>query len=339
VSQLTTEERQRLLELEQRLHRRVVGQEEAVRAIAEAVRRSRAGLGDPRRPIGSFLFLGPTGVGKTELARALADAMFGSEDLMVRFDMSEFQERHTVSRLVGAPPGYVGYDEAGQLTEAVRRRPYAVLLFDEIEKAHPDVFNILLQILDDGRLTDAQGRTVDFKNAVVIMTSNLGADRIQRHARSDEPFEQLQEDMVEILRHSFRPEFINRIDEIIIFRALTEEQLVDITQLLLDRLVRRLRAQHIDVEFSDSAVKLLAREGYDPEYGARPLRRTIQRLVENDLSRQVLSGEIEPGDKVRVDAEGDDLNFDVEKGAASQEVTGWSEESAATNELEPTAAR
>jgi ATP-dependent Clp protease ATP-binding subunit ClpC len=321
VSQLTTEERQRLLELEQRLHRRVVGQEEAVRAIAEAVRRSRAGLGDPRRPIGSFLFLGPTGVGKTELARALADAMFGSEDLMVRFDMSEFQERHTVSRLVGAPPGYVGYAEAGQLTEAVRRRPYAVLLFDEIEKAHPDVFNILLQILDDGRLTDAQGRTVDFKNAVVIMTSNLGAERIQHHARSDEPFEQLQDDMMDILRHSFRPEFINRIDEIIIFRALTEEQLADITRLLLDRLVRRLRAQHIEVEFSDAAVKLLAKEGYDPEYGARPLRRTIQRLVENDLSRQVLSGEIEPADKVLVDAEGDDLKFEVEKGAAPQEVS------------------
>jgi ATP-dependent Clp protease ATP-binding subunit ClpC len=226
-----------------------------------------------------------------------------------------------VSRLVGAPPGYVGYDEAGQLTEAVRRRPYAVLLFDEIEKAHPDVFNILLQILDDGRLTDAQGRTVDFKNSVVIMTSNLGADRIQQHTRTNEPFEQLQEDMMEILRHSFRPEFINRIDEIIIFRALTEEQLADITRLLLDRLVRRLRAQHIEVEFSDAAVKLLAKEGYDPEYGARPLRRTIQRLVENDLSRQVLSGEIEPADKVLVDAEGDDLKFEVEKGAASQEVS------------------
>ena len=221
VSQLTTEERQRLLQLEQQLHDRIVGQEEAVSAIADAVRRSRAGLGDPRRPIGSFLFLGPTGVGKTELARTLAEAMFGSEDLMVRFDMSEFQERHTVSRLVGAPPGYVGYDEAGQLTEAVRRKPYSVLLFDEIEKAHADVFNILLQILDDGRLTDAQGRTVDFKNAVVIMTSNLGADRIRQHARQKESFEQLKEDLMEILSHSFRPEFINRIDEIIVFRALT----------------------------------------------------------------------------------------------------------------------
>jgi ATP-dependent Clp protease ATP-binding subunit ClpC len=330
VSQLTTEERQRLLALEERLHGRIVGQEEAVTAIAEAVRRSRAGLGDPRRPIGSFLFLGPTGVGKTELARALADAMFGSEDLMVRFDMSEFQERHTVSRLVGAPPGYVGYEEAGQLTEQVRRRPYSVLLFDEIEKAHPDVFNILLQILDDGRLTDAQGRTVDFKNAVVIMTSNLGADRIRQHARQRESFEQLKADLMEILRHSFRPEFINRIDEIIVFRALTEEQLSDITKLLLDRLARRLRAQHIDLEFTDDAVALLAREGFDPEYGARPLRRTIQRLVENELSRKLLGDDIEPGDRVTVDVVEGELHFDIERGGAREEVTDWSKEAEAT---------
>ncbi|HEX7145641.1 MAG TPA: AAA family ATPase [Gaiellaceae bacterium] len=339
ISQLTTEERQRLLDLEQQLHGRIVGQEEAVKAVAEAVRRSRAGLGDPRKPIGSFLFLGPTGVGKTELARTLADALFGSEDLMVRFDMSEFQERHTVSRLVGAPPGYVGYEEAGQLTEQVRRRPYSVLLFDEIEKAHPDVFNILLQILDDGRLTDAQGRTVDFKNTVVIMTSNLGADRIQQQARTNEPFEQLKADLMQILRQSFRPEFINRIDEIIVFRALTEEQLVDITQLLLDRLERRLRAQHIELEFTQEAVRLLAKEGYDPEFGARPLARTIQRLVENELSRMVLSGEVEPGDKVQVEADGDELKFDVERGAASQEVTAWSEESEAAQTPEPAAAR
>jgi ATP-dependent Clp protease ATP-binding subunit ClpC len=339
ISQLTTEERQRLLDLEQQLHGRIVGQEEAVKAVAEAVRRSRAGLGDPRKPIGSFLFLGPTGVGKTELARTLADALFGSEDLMVRFDMSEFQERHTVSRLVGAPPGYVGYEEAGQLTEQVRRRPYSVLLFDEIEKAHPDVFNILLQILDDGRLTDAQGRTVDFKNTVVIMTSNLGADRIQQQARTNEPFEQLKDDLMQILRQSFRPEFINRIDEIIVFRALTEEQLVDITQLLLDRLERRLRAQHIELEFTQEAVRLLAKEGYDPEFGARPLARTIQRLVENELSRMVLSGEVEPGDKVQVEADGDELRFDVERGAASPEVTAWSEESEAAQTPEPAAAR
>jgi len=339
VSQLTTEERQRLLDLEQQLHAHIVGQDEAVKAVAEAVRRSRAGLGDPRKPIGSFLFLGPTGVGKTELARTLANALFGSENLMVRFDMSEFQERHTVSRLVGAPPGYVGYEEAGQLTEQVRRRPYSVLLFDEIEKAHPDVFNILLQILDDGRLTDAQGRTVDFKNTVVIMTSNLGADRIQQHARTNEPFERLKENLMQILRQSFRPEFINRIDEIIVFRALTEEQLADITGLLLDRLERRLRAQHIELEFSKGAVKLLAREGYDPEFGARPLARTIQRLVENELSRMVLSGEAEPGDKVHVEADGNELKFDVARGEASQEVSAWSDESEATQTPESAAAR
>jgi ATP-dependent Clp protease ATP-binding subunit ClpC len=234
---------------------------------------------------------------------------------MVRFDMSEFQERHTVSRLVGAPPGYIGYDEAGQLTEAVRRRPYAVLLFDEIEKAHQDVFNILLQILDDGRLTDAQGRTVDFKHAVVIMTSNLGADRIQQHARQDEPFEKLKEDLMQILQRSFRPEFINRIDEIIVFRALTAEQLVEITWLMLDRLTRRLRAQEIEVEFTDDAVGLLAEEGFDPEYGARPLRRTIQRLVENELSRMVLSGEVQPGNTITVDAADGQLRFEVGAGA------------------------
>jgi ATP-dependent Clp protease ATP-binding subunit ClpC len=318
VSQLTSEERERLMRLEEELHGRIVGQEEAVQAVAEAVRRSRAGLGDPNRPIGSFLFLGPTGVGKTELARALAEALFGDESLMVRFDMSEFQERHTVSRLVGAPPGYVGYDEAGQLTEQMRRRPYSVLLFDEIEKAHPDVFNILLQILDDGRLTDAQGRRVDFKNAVVIMTSNIGADRIQHFAREGGDFDQLKDELMDHLRGSFRPEFINRIDEIIVFRALSEEQLLDITRLLLDRLGRRLRAQRIEVEFSEEAVQLLSREGYDPEFGARPLRRTIQRLVENQLSKLVLDGSVEPGDKVAVDVDGDELRFQVEKGAAPE---------------------
>jgi ATP-dependent Clp protease ATP-binding subunit ClpC len=318
VSQLTTEERERLMRLEQELHGRIVGQEEAVAAVAEAVRRARAGLADPNRPDGSFLFLGPTGVGKTELARALAEALFGDENLMVRFDMSEFQERHTVSRLVGAPPGYVGYEEAGQLSEAVRRRPYAVLLFDEIEKAHPDVFNILLQILDDGRMTDAQGRTVDFKNTIVIMTSNLGADRIQEYTRTGGDFEQLKEELMEALRGSFRPEFINRIDEIIVFRALSDEQLAEITKLLLERLSRRMRAQRIEVEFTDEAVALLAREGFDPEFGARPLRRTIQRLVENELSRMVLSGTVQPGDKVVVSIEADDLHFDVETGGAAE---------------------
>ena len=318
VSQLTSEERERLMGLEEELHGRIVGQDEAVQAVAEAVRRSRAGLGDPNRPVGSFLFLGPTGVGKTELSRALAEALFGDENLTVRFDMSEFQERHTVSRLVGAPPGYVGYEEAGQLTEQMRRRPYSVLLFDEIEKAHPDVFNILLQILDDGRLTDAQGRTVDFKHAVVIMTSNIGADRIQRFARQGGDFDELKGELMELLRGSFRPEFINRIDEIIVFRALSEEQLLEITRLLLDRLARRLRAQRIDVEFSEEAVELLSREGFDPEFGARPLRRTIQRLVENELSRMVLDGSVEPGDKVAVDREGEELRFSVEQGAAAE---------------------
>ncbi len=318
ISQLTAEERERLLRLEQQLHERIVGQEEAVDAVAEAIRRSRAGLGDPNRPVGSFLFLGPTGVGKTELARALAEVMFGDESLMLRFDMSEFQERHTVSRLVGAPPGYVGYEEAGQLTEQVRRRPYSVLLFDEIEKAHPDVFNILLQILDDGRLTDAQGRTVDFKHAVVIMTSNLGADRIQQFARQGGDFEQLKEELMQVLRQSFRPEFINRIDEIIVFRALDDQQLAEITRLLLDKLARRLRAQRIEVEFTEGAVELLARAGFDPEFGARPLRRTIQRLVENELSRMVLSGTVNEGDRVRVEPADGELRFEVEYGAAEE---------------------
>jgi ATP-dependent Clp protease ATP-binding subunit ClpC len=317
VSQLTQEERERLFRLEEQLHERVVGQDEAVEAVAEAIRRARAGLGDPNRPIGSFLFLGPTGVGKTELARTLAEALFGEEAAMVRIDMSEFQERHTVSRLVGAPPGYVGYEEAGQLTEAVRRRPYSVLLLDEIEKAHPDVFNILLQILDDGRLTDSQGRTVDFKNAVIIMTSNMGAERIQAHARRDESFEELKEDMMQIVRNQLRPEFVNRIDEIIVFAALTKEQISEIARLLLDRTRRRLHAQDIEVEFTEEAVEFIADEGFDPEFGARPLRRAIQRRVDNELSRMLLGGSLNPGDKVIVGADGEAerLTFEVIEGA------------------------
>jgi ATP-dependent Clp protease ATP-binding subunit ClpC len=316
VSQLTQEERERLLKLEGQLHERVVGQEEAVEAIAEAVRRSRAGLSDPDRPIGSFLFLGPTGVGKTELARTLAEALFGEEAAMVRIDMSEFQERHTVSRLVGAPPGYVGYEEAGQLTERVRRRPYSVLLLDEIEKAHPDVFNILLQILDDGRLTDSQGRTVDFKNAVIVMTSNMGAERIQAHARKKEPFDELKEDMIQIVRFHLRPEFVNRIDEIIVFRALTKEQIADIARLLLERTRRRLRAQDVELEFTQEAVDLVAAEGFDPEFGARPLRRTIQRKVDNELSRMLLEGSLNPGDRVVVGVEDGNLSFEALGGSA-----------------------
>jgi ATP-dependent Clp protease ATP-binding subunit ClpC len=318
AAQLTEEEKDRLLRLEEHLHRRVIGQDEAVAAVAEAVRRSRAGLGDPNRPIGSFLFLGPTGVGKTELARALAEALFGDEDRMVRIDMSEFQERHTVSRLVGAPPGYVGYEEAGQLTEAVRRRPYAVLLLDEIEKAHPDVFNILLQVLDDGRLTDGQGRTVDFKNTVIIMTSNLGSDVIGRRALgfgatdggSDED-QPLRDRIMARLRESFRPEFLNRVDEIIVFRRLDEPQLRQITELLLEQTISRLRAQAITVDFAPEAVEWLAKRGYQPEWGARPLRRTIQREVDNQISAMLLDGRLTPGQHLTVTTEGDSLAFRV----------------------------
>src|ERR687897_2466389 len=304
-------ETEKLLSMEERIGERLIGQRRAVRAVSDAVRRSRAGISDPNRPTGSFLFLGPTGVGKTELAKSLAEVLFGDDDMMVRLDMSEFQERHTVSRLVGAPPGYVGYEEAGQLTEAIRRKPYSVVLLDEIEKAHADVFNLLLQILDDGRLTDAQGRTVDFKNCVVIMTSNLGADRIQAHARRKESFVELRDDLMQLLRAHFRPEFLNRIDEIIVFRALTRDQVVDITRLMLDRVTRRLRAQRIEVAFTDEAIGHLANAGFDPEFGARPLQRTIQRLVENRLSRMVLDGSLQEGDAVTVDLQDGRLDFDV----------------------------
>jgi ATP-dependent Clp protease ATP-binding subunit ClpC len=319
VSQLTQEERERLLRLEGQIHERIVGQEEAVEAVAEAIRRARAGLSDPNRPIGSFLFLGPTGVGKTELARALADALFGDEAATVRIDMSEFQEKHTVSRLIGAPPGYVGHEEAGQLTEAVRRRPYSVLLLDEIEKAHQDVFNVLLQILDDGRLTDSQGRTVDFKNAVVIMTSNFGAERIRAHARRNESFEVLKEDMNQLLRNTLRPEFVNRIDEVILFRSLGKDQIAEISRLLLDHTSRRVRAQGVEIEFTDAAVALIAEEGFDPEFGARPLRRTIQRRVDNVLSRMVLEGSLERGDRLVVGAKEGKLDFEITRGATGEE--------------------
>ena len=320
VSQLTEEERERLLRLEGKLHERIVGQEEAVEAVAEAIRRARAGLSDPNRPIGSFLFLGPTGVGKTELARALADALFGDEAATIRIDMSEFQEKHTVSRLVGAPPGYVGHEEAGQLTEAVRRRPYTVVLLDEIEKAHQDVFNVLLQILDDGRLTDAKGRTVDFKNAVVIMTSNFGAERIRAHARRNESFEDLKEDMNRLLRNTLRPEFVNRIDEVILFRSLGKDQIAQIACLLLDHTSRRLKAQGIGLEFTEAAVALIAEEGFDPEFGARPLRRAIQRRVDNVLSRMVLQGSLERGDKLVVVGAGEGkLGFEIIHGATGEE--------------------
>ncbi|HEX5496130.1 MAG TPA: ATP-dependent Clp protease ATP-binding subunit [Mycobacteriales bacterium] len=318
AAQLTEEERVRLLRLEDHLHQRVIGQDEAVRAVAEAVRRSRAGLADPDRPIGSFLFLGPTGVGKTELARTLAEALFGSRERMVRLDMSEFSERHTVSRMVGAPPGYVGYTEAGQLTEAVRRTPYSVVLLDEIEKAHQDVFNILLQLLEDGRLTDGQGRTVDFRNTVVIMTSNLGSDLIGGRqapgfgtgggdATRDRA--SLRDRLMRRLREEFRPEFINRIDEIIIFQHLATGQIRRIAELLLGETRRRLHAQDIDVDVEPGAVDWLAERGHQPEFGARPLRRTIQREVDNALSTMLLDGRLRPGQHVVIGTDDGQLSF------------------------------
>ncbi|MBK3635489.1 ATP-dependent Clp protease ATP-binding subunit [Streptomyces sp. MBT97] len=322
VASLTQEEKDRLLALEEHLHERVVGQEEAVRVVADAVLRSRAGLASADRPIGSFLFLGPTGVGKTELARALAESLFGSEERMVRLDMSEYQERHTVGRLVGAPPGYVGHEEAGQLTETVRRHPYSLLLLDEVEKAHPDVFNILLQVLDDGRLTDSQGRTVDFTNTVIVMTSNLGSEAITRRgagigfgsAGADADEEARREQILRPLREHFRPEFLNRIDEIVVFRQLTGEQLREITALLLERTRRLVHAQGIAVEFTDAATGWLAERGYQPEYGARPLRRTIQREVDNRLSRLLLDGQVKEGDLVTVEVEDGRLAFRTRTG-------------------------
>jgi ATP-dependent Clp protease ATP-binding subunit ClpC len=312
ISQMLEGEAEKLLHMEERIHERLVNQEEAVTAISEAIRRSRAGLKDPQRPIGSFIFLGPTGVGKTELAKTLARFLFDDENAMVRLDMSEYQERHTVSRLIGAPPGYVGYDEGGQLTEAVRRRPYRVILLDEVEKAHPEVFNSLLQILDDGRLTDGHGRTVDFKNTVVIMTSNVGAELIRRQmsmgfaAKQESKgqkldYETMKERVLAEMKKTFRPEFINRIDEIIVFHQLTEEQLRQIVELLVKELQERLADRKLSIELSDKAKAWLVKEGYDPVYGARPLRRAIERYVENPLSSKLLGGEFKEGDTVKVD--------------------------------------
>ncbi len=301
VAKLVASERERLLHLEDELHRRVIGQETAVTAVAEAIQRSRAGLADPNRPIASFIFLGPTGVGKTELAKALAECLFDSENALVRIDMSEYMERHTVARLIGAPPGYIGYEEGGQLTEAIRRRPYAVILFDEIEKAHEDVFNIMLQILDDGRLTDSQGRTVDFKNTVIIMTSNLGSQYILDLAGKPEKDEELRQRMMEVLRENFRPEFLNRIDETIIFQSLTKAQLRQIVILQVQRLEKRLQEQKITLQLSDAAVDFLAEVGYDPVYGARPLKRAIQRHLETLIARELLKGTFHEGDTIRVE--------------------------------------
>jgi ATP-dependent Clp protease ATP-binding subunit ClpC len=318
-------EAEKLLHMEERIHERLVNQEEAVTAISEAIRRSRAGLKDPNRPIGSFIFLGPTGVGKTELAKTLARFLFDDENAMIRLDMSEYQERHTVSRLIGAPPGYVGYDEGGQLTEAVRRRPYRVILLDEVEKAHPEVFNSLLQILDDGRLTDGHGRTVDFKNTVVIMTSNVGAELIRRQmslgfaAKQEKTqkldYDTMKERVLGEMKKTFRPEFINRIDEIIVFHQLTEEQLRQIVELLVKDLQGRLADRKLNIELSDKAKAWLVKEGYDPVYGARPLRRAIERYVENPLSTRLLGGEFKEGDTVRVDQDDKGLTFTLKRKA------------------------
>ncbi len=305
VSRLMEGEVEKLIRMEERLHRRVIGQDEAIRAVANAVRRSRAGLSDPRRPIGSFLFLGPTGVGKTELARALAEFLFDDEDAMVRIDMSEYQERHTVSRLIGAPPGYVGYEEGGQLTEAVRRRPYAVVLFDEIEKAHPEVFNTLLQLLDEGRLTDGHGRTVDFRNTVIIMTSNIGSQIIKELAGRDEAL--MRRQVLGLLDQHFRPEFLNRIDEIILFRNLTMEDLVQIVDIQLERLQKLLAERHIALEVTEAAKRYLAETGYDPVFGARPLKRVIQRELQDPLALALLQGQFHEGDTIRVDVRDGEL--------------------------------
>jgi ATP-dependent Clp protease ATP-binding subunit ClpB len=315
VSRLMEGEIQKLLKMEERLHRRVVGQDEAISAVSNAIRRARAGLQDPNKPLGSFIFLGPTGVGKTELARALAEFLFDDEHAMIRIDMSEYQEKHTVSRMIGAPPGYVGYEEAGQLTEAVRRRPYAVVLFDEIEKAHAEVLNVLLQLLDDGRLTDGKGRTVDFKNAVVIMTSNVGSHFIAEastrllQSQGETLDEGTRRMVLEALREQFRPEFLNRVDEIIVFHSLSKEQMRTIIDIQLRGLMKRLEERKIRVELSDKAKDLLIEEGYDPTYGARPLKRTIQRRVLDPLAMRVLQGEFREGDLVRIDVSGGDLQF------------------------------
>ncbi len=319
AKQLTQDESERLLHLEQTLHERVIGQDEAVSAVARAIRRARAGLKDPNRPIGSFLFLGPTGVGKTELSRALAQAMFGDEDAMVRLDMSEYMEKHSVSRMIGSPPGYVGYEEGGQLTEKVRRRPYSVVLLDEIEKAHPDVFNVLLQILEDGRLTDGKGRTVDFRNTVIIMTSNVGANTIGKKTmgfganEEGDPhapaYEELKERTMEALKSVFRPEFLNRIDEMVVFHPLTQEDIQKIAKLMLRAVAKRLRERDIDLTFTEEASAYLAKQGFDPVYGARPLRRAIQQRVEDSISEEILAGHIAFGDRVEASMEDGKLVF------------------------------
>ncbi len=317
VSRMTESEAERLLHLEETLHNRVIGQDEAVAAVARAVRRARAGIKDPQRPIGSFIFLGPTGVGKTELCKALGEALFGDENSVIRIDMSEYMEKHSVSRMIGSPPGYVGYEEGGQLTEKVRRKPYSIVLLDEVEKAHPDVFNVLLQILEDGRLTDGQGRVVDFKNTVIVMTSNAGVQTIKKQRtmgfgstdNREKTYEQMRDNIMDEVKQVFRPEFLNRVDEIIVFHELTETDIHQIAALMLKAVGKRLAERGIELEVTSEAVDLLARSGFDPQYGARPLRRTIQRKVEDALSEEILSGAIHLGDRVSVSAEDGELRF------------------------------
>jgi ATP-dependent Clp protease ATP-binding subunit ClpC len=318
-------ESEKLLRMEEFLHQRVVGQDRAIEVLSDAIRRARSGLKDPRRPIGSFIFVGPTGVGKTYLAQALAEYLFDDPDALIRVDMSEYQERHTVSRLLGAPPGYVGYDQAGELTEAVRRRPYRIILFDEIEKAHPDVWNTLLQVMDDGRLTDSHGRVVDFRNTVLVMTSNLGTGARQeslgfRRASDDSDAARQQREIENALKRAFRPEFLNRLDDIIVFEPLTEPEIEQVATLELAEVAERLQEQGIGLEVTDAARAQLAREGYDPDFGARPLRRLIERKVENVLAKQLLTGEITSGDRVTVDVADGELTFTRTAGEPVEEV-------------------
>ncbi|MDE6559168.1 MAG: AAA family ATPase, partial [Muribaculaceae bacterium] len=318
VKKMAQSEKEKLLHLEEELHRRVVGQDDAIRAVADAVRRSRAGLNDPRRPIGSFIFLGTTGVGKTELAKALAEYLFDDEDMMTRIDMSEYMEKHSVSRLVGAPPGYVGYDEGGQLTEAVRRKPYSVVLFDEIEKANPDVFNILLQVLDDGRLTDNKGRFINFKNTIIIMTSNMGSDIIRdnfqgfadkKEAEKEEIISKTKQDVMDRLKQIIRPEFLNRIDETVMFTPLDKHDIQKIVDIQVNSVRKMLASNGITLEITKPALELLAEDGYDPEFGARPVKRTIQRMVLNQLSKDILAQKVDNRHPIIIDRKGDDLVF------------------------------
>jgi len=329
LEELTESEKQKLLKLEERIHQRIVNQEGAVRSVAEAIRRSRSGLSDPKRPIGSFIFLGPTGVGKTELTKALAEVLYSSEDLMVRLDMSEYMERHTVSRMIGAPPGYIGFDRGGQLTEIVRRKPFSVILLDEIEKAHPEVLNVLLQIMEDGRLTDGHGRTVDFKNAILIMTSNIGSELIFEKSnfgfvvgeQSIAKYEDLKDDVLEMLRKRFKPEFLNRVDDVVIFKSLSQSEIERIANLELGKLSRLMAEQGIALSVSMKAQKWLAKEGFDPQFGARPLKRLIQTRIENPISGKIISGEIEGGDEVKIDVSRGKLVFEPVKVRVKQTLS------------------